>query len=208
MESFPGCVDNSLILQPVASASRKHASRWERPITIITSPDLSQQWVETLDSPAVHHAQPNDVGRYSTINYRGGEIKDSNPSAPWIQKITPDSPFEAGYVRVMIATKSTGIRIIRTTLGDAIHLLSSQNEKQTMRLDGMVPPNGPSITITSKENAPMEYSIGNQSYFSKTTANAFTIESNGEWQRFSVFFRAPNKQSIRRIIHINGTPHW
>ncbi|MFA6289442.1 MAG: hypothetical protein WC661_18835 [Opitutaceae bacterium] len=213
MESFPGCVDNSLILQQAdGQAVPKEGQRpirWERPVVIVTASDLSQQWLEAMDTPSMQQAQPSDAGRYPTVGYRGGEIKDSNPSASWIHKITPDSPFAPGYVRVMISTKGSGIRVIRTTLGDAIRLLGNQDEKQTMRLDGMVAPTGSAVTVSLPGSASLQYSIGSQSSFSKTTADSITIEPNGEWQRFSLFFDAPpRKKTVQRTIQINGPFYW
>jgi hypothetical protein len=208
MARFPGSVSNSLIFfQGANSLKEKNPTRWERPISIVASTEQREFWCESMEAPT-GVLLPATPGNLPMVAYRGGEVRNSTLNAEWVQQISPETPFEAGYVRVAIATRGSGLRLIRTTISDAMRLLSRQSDKQTMRLDGWVPPTGAPVLLQLPKEASLDYAIDGMSSFARLATDTLIMEPNGDWQRFSVLIRAPNKSVTRQVIRITGTPYW
>jgi hypothetical protein len=213
MEFFDGCVNNSVILSQdiTDSKARSLPVRWERPVLIVPAPGLRLLVVEALDSPAIRTASSSEAQNLPSIPETGGQLVSSATNSPWIQVTTPESPFRAGYVRLIVATKGEGTRVLRTTLDDALRILRRQTVKQTMRLDGWFAPRQHDLAVSSgitAGNGPVWFSIGSAPAFVPLPPGATHLEGTDEWQRFSLLFRAPSRPVNARQVRIHGTLYW
>lgn len=209
MADFPGSVSNSLIFfRGVDSKNERPPIRWERPISIVASTEQKKTWIESMESTWSRQGDALNTKGLPQVDHRGGEIRNSTLNAQWIETITPETPFEPGYVRVGIATKGSGLRLIRTTIKDAVTLLRRQTDKQTLRLDGWIPPSGAPIVVVLPSSASVDYAIGGMTSLNRLSTNTLRLDPSGEWQRFAVLLRAPAKTVTDQTIRIQGTPFW
>lgn len=209
MEGFPGSVNNSLIF--FQGADKKNETppvRWERPISIVASTDQRTIWVESMETPWGRPNSPTDIKDLPRVDHRGGEIRNASLMAQWVEMITPETPFGPDHVRVAIATRGSGLRLIRTTTKGAIDLLKRQTDRQTLRLDGWVPPTGSPVVIVLPKDASVDYAVGGMTSFTRLATVSLRIEPSGEWQRFALILRAPTKTITNQTIRIHGTPYW